>query len=158
MYRKSLDLALAVGLAIAASLSIVLGLSPILRLVLSVLLVLVLPGFALTAALFPHRSLAAPERVLFTFGLSLTVSVLGGLVLNFTPWGIEPKSWAVFLACITVASGAVGVTRRTAQVADAEDRDSWHQGMTAREYMGSPPGRIPSGAATPRMGILLGLA
>jgi uncharacterized membrane protein len=115
-------------------------------------LVLVLPGYALVAALFPRRSLAAPERLLFIIGLSLTVSVLGGLVLNFTPWGIGPNSWAVFLTCITAASGAVGVARRTVQGVDAEDRQPWHQGMTADELRG------PLWGAKPRTGLLFGLA
>ena len=66
MYRKSLDLALVVGIAIAATTTILFGLSPVLRLALGIMLVLVLPGYALVAALFFFAAGPALIRLLTT--------------------------------------------------------------------------------------------
>src|SRR5438045_7348664 len=115
MCRKSLDLALVVGIAIAATATILLGLSPVLRLALGILLVLVLPGYALVAALFPGRSLATPERLLFIIGLSLTATALGGLVPNFIPWEFEQNPWDWLLTTIPKVASRAEPARRTFQ-------------------------------------------
>src|SRR5712692_8392038 len=78
-------------------------------------LVLVLPGYALTSALFPNRSLGVAERLVFSLSLSLIIVILGGLALNWTPFGLRPGSWAVLLSGITLAAGAVALVRRRGQ-------------------------------------------
>jgi uncharacterized membrane protein len=65
-------------------------------------LVFVLPGYAITAAWSPTRLSAFPANILFTLTLSIAASVIGGLVLNFTPWGLQTISWVIWLAGITV--------------------------------------------------------
>ena len=61
-----------------------------LRTILGLPVVLFLPGYALIAALFPRKNdLDAIERIALSFGLSIAVVPLIGLVLNFTPWGIR---------------------------------------------------------------------
>ncbi|MFP3976163.1 MAG: DUF1616 domain-containing protein, partial [Dehalococcoidia bacterium] len=58
------------------------------RIVLGILFVLFFPGYMLIAALFPRKeSLDGIERVALSFGLSIAVVPLIGLVLNYTPWG-----------------------------------------------------------------------
>ena len=60
------------------------------RTVLGLPVVLFLPGYALIAVLFPRKNdLDAIERIALSFGLSIAVVPLIGLVLNFTPWGIR---------------------------------------------------------------------
>jgi len=60
------------------------------RSILGLPVVLFLPGYALIAALFPRKNdLDAIERIALSFGLSIAVVPLIGLVLNFTPWGIR---------------------------------------------------------------------
>ena len=60
------------------------------RIILGLPVVLFLPGYALIAALFPRKNdLDAIERIALSFGLSIAVVPLIGLVLNFTPWGIR---------------------------------------------------------------------
>ncbi len=60
------------------------------RTILGLPVVLFLPGYALIAALFPRKNdLDAIERIALSFGLSIAVVPLIGLVLNFTPWGIR---------------------------------------------------------------------
>lgn len=83
-----------------------------LRMVLGLLLVLVLPGYALTAALFPDPTLPRTDRLLYTVGLSLVVTILGGFVLNWTPWGLRPETWAVLLSYLTLGGCVAAVVQR----------------------------------------------
>jgi Protein of unknown function (DUF1616) len=86
-----------------------------LRVLAGVSLVLVLPGYALTAFARPARS---PRRFspvlwrwLWTAGLSLAVSVLGGLVLNLTPAGLTRVSWTILLTVVTLLAVAAAWLR-----------------------------------------------
>jgi uncharacterized membrane protein len=54
------------------------------------------------------------ERVALSFGLSIAVVPLLGLVLNFTPWGIRLGPILVTVSGFTLASTAVAATRRRA--------------------------------------------
>ncbi|MCL0095864.1 DUF1616 domain-containing protein [Dehalococcoidia bacterium] len=78
-----------------------------LRLILGLPFILFSPGYTLIAALFPKKSgLDAIERVALSFGLSIAVVPLIGLVLNYTPWGIRLYpilvSLTVFIATMSV--------------------------------------------------------
>ena len=86
------------------------GLSAALRLLIALPLVLVLPGYAVTAAVFPRRRLGAPETIAFSLGLSLAVLVLAGLALSLTPWGMGTVPWGIFLGVMALA--AAGGWRR----------------------------------------------
>lgn len=60
------------------------------RIILGLSLILFFPGYTLIAALFPKKqSLDSIERVALSFGLSIAVVPLIGLILNYTPWGIR---------------------------------------------------------------------
>lgn len=48
-----------------------------------------LPGYGITALLFPDRVLDLPARLLLSVGLSLATTALIGLILNLTPWGVQ---------------------------------------------------------------------
>ncbi|MDD3621642.1 MAG: DUF1616 domain-containing protein [Methanofollis sp.] len=53
-------------------------------------MVIFIPGYALIAALFPNNDdIDGIERVALSFGLSIAVTPLIGLGLNYTPWGIR---------------------------------------------------------------------
>jgi uncharacterized membrane protein len=72
--------------------------SNILRIILGLPFVLFFPGYTLMAALYPRRErISGMERVALSFGLSLAIVPLIGLILNFTPWGIrlEPILYSV---------------------------------------------------------------
>ncbi|MCL0056132.1 DUF1616 domain-containing protein [Dehalococcoidia bacterium] len=78
-----------------------------LRIILGLPFILFFPGYTLIAALFPKKSgLDAIERVALSFGLSIAVVPLIGLVLNYTPWGIRLYpilvSLTVFIATMSV--------------------------------------------------------
>lgn len=131
--------------------------------------VLFLPGYALIAALFPeagesptdHPDAEATagddksddgsdrsgidgiERVALSFGLSIAVVPLIGLVLNFTPFGIRLLPVLVCVAGFTLAMTAVAAHRR--QTLPPEDRfrvpyRAWFQ--TTRQEFTNPDSRL----------------
>jgi len=62
----------------------------VLRIVLGLCLILFFPGYTLMSALFPGKGdIGGVERVALSFGLSIAVVPLIGLVLNYMPWGIR---------------------------------------------------------------------
>ena len=82
-------------------LSVVFILSPVLsgtipRTVLGLFLVLFLPGYAIIASLFPKQDdLDGIERLALSFGLSIAVTPLIGLLLNYTSYGIKIRSYFI---------------------------------------------------------------
>ncbi len=72
--------------------------SNILRIILGLPFILFFPGYTLVAALFTRKErMGSIERVALSFGLSIAVVPLIGLILNYTPWGIrtEPVLYSV---------------------------------------------------------------
>ena len=77
---------------------------------------LLLPGYLLMMLLLPKRSIGPVDKITFSLGLSLAVAVLVGLVLNWTPWGLQAKSWVLFLGVITICLAIVAELRQSNQV------------------------------------------
>ena len=83
------------------------------RIILGLAFVLFFPGYALLAALFPRKdALSGIERVGLSFGLSVAVSPLMGLVLNYTPWGIRLIPILVSLLLFILIMCAIAWYRR----------------------------------------------
>jgi len=83
------------------------------RIILGLPFLLFFPGYTLMAALFPKKgSLGGVERVALSFGLSIAVVPLIGLVLNFTPWGIRLYPILISLAVFIIAASGVAWYRR----------------------------------------------
>jgi uncharacterized membrane protein len=155
MSRKSFDLGLVCALALAALVLTMLGVSsPALRLLLGLPLALLLPGYALTAALFPGRALDGTDRALFTLGLSLSAAILYGFVLNRTPWGLRPESWAVILSNIVLGSSLIAFARRHFSSARSASATDDQPAQTAQSGAAARP-RLSLGVG---QGLLLGLA
>jgi hypothetical protein len=113
MPRNSNDLLVVSALACLAGLSAWLGWAwPLWQALLGVPLVLFVPGYALTAALFAPRALGVPERVLFSVASSLVITMLGSLVLYGLRVELRPVTWALFLAAITLGASLVAWRRR----------------------------------------------
>jgi len=84
-----------------------------LRLALGLLLVIFFPGYTLLSALFPRQdSLGGIEHLALSFGLSIAVVPLIGLILNYTPWGIRLFPILMSIALFIVATSAVGWYRQ----------------------------------------------
>ncbi|QLG27433.1 DUF1616 domain-containing protein [Halorarum halophilum] len=106
-----------------------------LRILLGLPFVLFAPGYALIAALFPEAGesptettdeesspdrsgIDGIERVALSFGTSIAVVPLVGLVLNFTPFGIRLLPLMVSLSGLTFGLIGVAAHRRWALSAD----------------------------------------
>jgi len=134
MLRRSADL-LAAGLfTITAAVVILVGVrSSAIRLLAAIPLVFLLPGYALTAALIPKSTLGFPERIGLSLGLSLAVVALGGLVLDWMPWGLRADSWVILLFSVTVGTSLVALLRRRASTGSMPRRLA--MGLTAHQIM-----------------------
>lgn len=80
-------------------------------------LCLVLPGFALTRAIFagsapPSAQPSQTMRITLTFALSLTTLIIGSLALDLAPGGLQRTSWAVLLAVVTGLASIASLLRR----------------------------------------------
>lgn len=77
-----------------------------------IVLLLVLLGSVLTAAIFPGRRLDGAERLLYVLVSSIAAIAMTGLLLNFTPWKLESGAWTVLLAAVTAGAGLIVWTHR----------------------------------------------
>ncbi|MEM2193579.1 MAG: DUF1616 domain-containing protein [Candidatus Methanomethylicia archaeon] len=80
------------------------------RYVLGSLFVLYLPGASLIELLYPKREhISQLERLALSIGLSLALTPLVGLILNYTPWGIRlnPIVASLTILTITLSTGAL---------------------------------------------------
>ena len=104
-----------------------------LRVVVGLVYVLFVPGYAFIAALFPEagepptdetdpetpdengltdRGIDGIERTALSFGLSIAIVPLIGLALNFTPFGIRLVPILVAISAFTVGATVVAALRR----------------------------------------------
>jgi uncharacterized membrane protein len=139
--------------------------SPI-RILVGLVFVLFVPGYAFVAALFPEAgepptsSMDAPadadpaseveadpsvrdrgidgiERVALSFGLSIAIVPLVGLVLNFTPFGIRLVPILFSLSLFTTTTTAIAAVRRWELPEDERFRvphDEWIQAGKAELF------------------------
>lgn len=102
------------------------GLGGAVRIALGIPFVFFLPGYALTAALFPGRTgsdattsgseggVDSFERLVLGVGLSITTVPIIGLGLNFSPWGVRPAPVVAALSVFTLVATGVAIARRQA--------------------------------------------
>ncbi len=110
--RSNADL-LAAGIVSAAAVVLALVDAPaVLRLLPALVLVLFIPGYLLAAALFPQPSLSLTERVVISIGASFALTIVGGLLLAWSPAGLTPVSWATFLAVMSLVGIVAAWWRR----------------------------------------------
>jgi len=84
-----------------------------LRIAVGVLFVIFFPGYTLLSALFPKRDdLGGIERIALSFGLSVAVTPLIGLILNYTPWGITLYPVLISITIFIIATSVIGWYRQ----------------------------------------------
>lgn len=107
------DLAAVVAAAAIACLAA--GLLPsalvVLRALLALPLVLLVPGYALTAAIFGARRQPLAECAMFALALSLSATVISGLALDGLGVGLTARPWMGVLAAVTVVAAAIAALR-----------------------------------------------
>jgi len=130
-----LDLWIVLGLVVLTGVSVFYfdpGTLPTVTLLLVILFMFLLPGYALISAVQPRRperghsgnrdrgswSIASPgkiglmERLVLAVGVSLGVATATGFVLDFTGIGIEPEPASAVLMSITIIGCLVAAVRR----------------------------------------------
>ena len=75
-------------------------------------LALLLPGYALVAALLPFGHLGFPERLALSLGVSIALAVLCGLLLHALRIPLGSASWRVLLSLVTLAAAGYALLRR----------------------------------------------
>lgn len=71
------------------------------------------------------------ERVALSFGLSIAIVPLIGLLLNFTPWGIRLTPVAISVAVFTLVSVAIAAKRRHELPAEEQFRVPYTEWISA---------------------------
>jgi Protein of unknown function (DUF1616) len=115
MHKRSIDLLIVALIAVAGMATALSGANNLaFGLLFGLPLALVLPGYALLAAEAPGGTLGTAERLTFSVGGSIALSVLGGFALNGTSWGLRAASWALLLGGLTLVACVVALIRRHA--------------------------------------------
>ena len=84
-----------------------------LRIGLGFLFIIFFPGYTLLSALFPKRGvLGGIERLALSFGLSIAVVPLIGLILSYTPWEIKLYPVLISITIFIIAMSAIGWYRQ----------------------------------------------
>lgn len=128
---NSYDLVLLLVLALVLPLLVrlpaqVTPLLAVLRVPLGVLAVVVAPGYALMATLFPRREdLDGQSRAALSIGLSLAAIAFLALVLGTGVWGIRPESIALSLDLWLVLFSAIAIVRRARLAALVAEHHPW---------------------------------
>jgi uncharacterized membrane protein len=85
----------------------------VLRVILGLPFILFFPGYALIETLFIGKDRNDRlERVALSFGMSIVITGLIGLALNYTPWGIKLVPILISIACFVLITSGIGLFRR----------------------------------------------
>lgn len=113
MRLKNLDLIIA---TMIVAMNVAWALFPhdqgVIGIILALPLVLFLPGYTLTEALFYKRPLGVSQRLTLSLGLSLAITILSGFALNLLPQGLNSLSWTGFLGLLVGIFALVAGYRR----------------------------------------------
>jgi uncharacterized membrane protein len=83
------------------------------RIIIGAIAIIFFPGYTLLSAIFPRRTdLLWIERVGLSFGLSIAIVALLGLILNYTPWGIRLYPVLTAIASFVVITSVIGWYRQ----------------------------------------------
>jgi len=107
------------------------------RLVLGSILVAFLPGYSLITALFPRRDdLGVIERVALSFGLSISIVTLLGLILYYSPFGIKLIPVLIVLSTFTISLSFFAWFRRLRLPVEERFRVPLERLFRAEEFLG----------------------
>ncbi len=84
------------------------------RIIIGLPFVLFIPGYSLIAVLFPGKNdLDGIERIALSFGLSIAIVPLLGLILNYTPFGIRSSPILAVLSIFVILLAICAQIRRS---------------------------------------------
>ncbi|HII93382.1 MAG TPA: DUF1616 domain-containing protein [Methanosarcina sp.] len=113
--QLSIDLLLVAGFVLITNIFILVPVlsDSFLRTYMGVILVLFLPGYALTGALFPaKKDIDGIERAAISFGLSISIAPILGLSLNYSSWGIREIPLLTEFSIFTLLMCVIAYYRR----------------------------------------------
>ncbi len=74
--------------------------------------VLFIPGYALTQLLFPTRDMDPIEYIAMSIGLSLAITPLIGLILNYSIWGIRLDPIVTSISAISIMMSLIATYKK----------------------------------------------
>ncbi|ABR54105.1 Protein of unknown function DUF1616 [Methanococcus vannielii SB] len=108
--KKSWELILIILLSILLNVLIFFSPESHLRTVLGLLFILFFPGYVFINVLFyKEKSLENIERIALSFGLSIAIVPLIGLMLNYTPYGIRLTPILISLTLFIITLSIIGI-------------------------------------------------
>jgi uncharacterized membrane protein len=112
-WKNTWDLLTIISLSILLILIIYLFPDSMWRKAIGLPFILFFPGYSLITFLFPEkRSLDGIERVALSFGLSIAITPLIGLALNYTPFGIRLTPILLSLASFNILFSLLAMQKR----------------------------------------------
>ena len=79
------------------------------RNILGAIFVLFLPGYSLIKLIFPEKEIDHIKRTALSIGMSLALVPIIGLILYYTPWGIQTEIITLCLFAVTILFATVAV-------------------------------------------------
>lgn len=111
--RRWTDIALVAVLALIAGgiVEALPDISSVPRVLLGIPLVLLLPGYALSSALFRAGELRLAEQLAVSIAASLSVAIVSALLMNALQISLDARPWAAVLTAVTLAAAVVAQRR-----------------------------------------------
>ncbi len=88
-------------------------------------LVFFIPGYVLIEMIALKSMLSTFHRIIFSLGLSITLDIIGGFLLNILPVGLRAESWVVLLGSFTLLFALLIPLLRRDEVGTDLSRPSW---------------------------------
>jgi uncharacterized membrane protein len=85
------------------------------RILLSIPIIIFIPGYVLINVLFPRKKtekgIDFTERIALSLGVSIAIVPLIGIVLNYSPWGFELQAILLSLEAFILIIGSIAIIR-----------------------------------------------
>lgn len=112
VFRKPVDIFIALIWTVIAFTLAIIDVKGAIRVIFGLPFVIFIPGYVLTFALFPgKKDIDIIERIALSFGLSIAVVPLVGLILNYTPFGIRLEPIVISLSSLVFILSGIGLYR-----------------------------------------------
>jgi hypothetical protein len=85
---------------------------PFVRVLLTIPLVLFLPGYALVSAALPRLVMPTIERLLLSVGTSIALTIIIGVVLGWPTFGLSQQTWPLALVALSIILVVIAWARR----------------------------------------------
>lgn len=119
--RGSRDLARTGAASVASLILMVLPVGGLVKALALTPMVLFLPGYAISAAMFPPGTIARSERLVYTVCLSVGAAALGGLLWQLF-FDLNRGTWAFLLVTITLVAVGIAQRRRVSRSSSPTER------------------------------------